>query len=48
MFLQVQLKYARSWAQWEMKTSNLVPNLAKIEERLKLDDWVLAFARIEW
>ncbi len=43
-----QLKCARAWTAWELNVLSMICDPAIIEERLAIDDWVLAFAKTEW
>ena len=45
---QEQLRCARSWSEWEMRTVKLVPDMSKVQQKVEDDEFVLAFARIEW
>ena len=42
------LRCARAWSEWELRTLKLVPDMAKIKQRLENDQFAIAFARIEW
>ena len=45
---EVQLKCAKAWGTWEVNTLTLINDPTTVDTTTTTDEWIMAFARIEW
>ena len=45
---EVELKCAKAWGTWELNTLTLINDPSTVDTTTATDEWIMAFAKIEW